>query len=118
MAEFPAANTQRARRWLIVSQAVCVASLVPWLMMANSAVVGFDAESDPVAWMSVSLTWVYPLLPITCSIIAWYLLTQGRLRAACITASVPLAVALPLLTYLALVIAGLVVYHPAPAVGF
>jgi hypothetical protein len=99
------AARRRTRVWLIVSQALYVCSLLPWLAFAGLSVMAFDAPGSTEKWQPwvfVGVIWSYPLLPFTTSIISWILYARGRLRGAAITTAIPLAVLL-------LVVAALVV---------
>ena len=85
--------------WLIITQILAVLSLPPWLIFAALSLLGFDSGYQPSAVLIVGAIWLYPLLPLGCSILAWWLYRHGNRRGAVISTSVPLVVVVPLLLY-------------------
>ena len=73
--------------WLIVSQALAVASLFFWLLVAGLSVMAFDSGVTAQAWTFVIVVWSYPLWPITFAIVSWiaYALHKDRLAAVLTT---------------------------------
>ncbi|MEW5983800.1 MAG: hypothetical protein AB1806_15725 [Acidobacteriota bacterium] len=85
--------------WLILSQALYILSLLPWLVAAGLAVMAFDApESTRMwqPWLFVGVVWSYPLWLLACGAAAWVLYARGRHRVAIVATSVPLLAALVL----------------------
>jgi hypothetical protein len=87
--------------WLVVSQALGLLSLLPWMMFAGFSLMAFDSESGP-GWWLVGPIWGYPLLPIGTAIAAWLMLARGRIRTAVVLSSLPLLLVVPMLAYIIL----------------
>ncbi|HEX5808004.1 MAG TPA: hypothetical protein VFY25_05015 [Anaerolineales bacterium] len=80
-------KTQPASRkpiliWLIVSQALALASLVFWLLVAGLSVMAFDAGVSAEAWAFVIAVWSYPIWPLVFAISAWIAYAQCKDRLA------------------------------------
>jgi len=79
--------------WLIVSQALYVLSLLPWLMAAGMAVMAFDAPGSTKMWqpwLFVGVIWSYPFWMLACAIVAWVLYARSRVRGAVVATTIPL----------------------------
>jgi hypothetical protein len=100
-------NKRPARRlvliWLIVSQALAVASLFFWLLMAGLSVMAFDSGVTAQAWTFVIAVWSYPIWPIAFAIASWiaYALHKNRLAAVLTTLTF-----LPVLLLLLVIVVG------------
>lgn len=80
-------KTQPASRkpiliWLIVSQALALASLVFWLLVAGLSVMAFDSGVSAEAWAFVIAVWSYPIWPLVFAISAWIAYARRRDRLA------------------------------------
>lgn len=80
-------KTQPASRkpiliWLIVSQALALATLVFWLLVAGLSVMAFDSGVSAEAWRFVIAVWSYPVWPLVFSISAWIAYARRRDRLA------------------------------------
>jgi glucan phosphoethanolaminetransferase (alkaline phosphatase superfamily) len=80
-------KTQPASRkpiliWLIVSQALALASLVFWLLVAGLSVMAFDSGVSAEAWTFVIAVWSYPIWPLVFAISAWIAYARRRDRLA------------------------------------
>ena len=64
--------------WMILSQLLAVASLIPWLLMAGLSVMAFDSGVTAEAWAIVIAVWSYPILPILLVIAAWIAYARRR----------------------------------------
>jgi hypothetical protein len=89
----------KAVTWLIITQILAALSLLPWLPIAGLSLLAFDSGYGMSAVLFVSMIWLYPLLPLSCAIRAWWLYRHGKQRAAIITTSIPLVVVLPFVLY-------------------
>lgn len=82
-------KTQPASRkpiliWLIVSQALALASLVFWLLVAGLSVMAFDSGVSAEAWTFVIAVWSYPIWPLVFAISAWIAYARRRDRLAAV----------------------------------
>jgi hypothetical protein len=84
---------------LIITQILAVLSLPPWLIFAALSPLCFDSGYTLSAVLIVGAIWLYPLLPLSSAILAWWLYRHGKRRGAVISSSVLLVVAVPLLLY-------------------
>ena len=80
-------KTQPASRkpiliWLIVSQALALASLVFWLLVAGLSVMAFDSGVSAEAWAFVIAAWSYPIWPLVFAISAWIAYARRKDRLA------------------------------------
>lgn len=80
-------KTQPASRkpiliWLVVSQALALASLVFWLLVAGFSVMAFDSGVSAEAWTFVIAVWSYPIWPLVFAISAWIAYARRRDRLA------------------------------------
>ncbi|MBI4788099.1 MAG: hypothetical protein HY782_13780 [Chloroflexi bacterium] len=92
--------------WLLLTQALALLSLFPWLLIAALSVMAFDAPgsvNQPEPWIFVGIVWSYPVFPILCALIAWLLFVLRKPRASLIVTSLPL---LPPLALIGLLIVG------------
>jgi len=83
--------------WLIVSQALAVASLFFWLLMAGLSVMAFDSGVTAQAWAFVIAGGSYPLWPIAFAIVSWiaYAMHKDKLAAVLTTLTfLPIAILL------------------------
>ncbi|MEN9934953.1 MAG: hypothetical protein RLZZ387_1532 [Chloroflexota bacterium] len=83
--------------WLIISQLLAAASLLPWFPMALMSFMSTDSGVTPGAIAFIVVMWSYPLLPIICSIVAWVLFARGNVSGAMWATSIPLLFVLVLL---------------------
>jgi hypothetical protein len=70
--------------WLILSQALAVASLFFWLLMAGLSVMAFDSGVTAEAWTIVITMWSYPLWPIGFAIASWIAYARHKDRLAAV----------------------------------
>jgi hypothetical protein len=69
--------------WLVLAQAISVASLLPWVLVAGFSFLftpGVDEGLLPAELLL--LLWAYPLVPIICSVGAWRAYRRGDTRRA------------------------------------
>jgi cytochrome bd-type quinol oxidase subunit 2 len=104
-----AAASPRASRtgpalWLVATQALALASILAWLLVAGfSFIASGPASGDaelfprPLLWA----LWAYPVLPVVCSVAAWRAFRRRDVRRAVTWTSVQLVVILPMLAYVA-----------------
>ena len=98
-----APRSRRTLAWLAASQLLALASLLPWLGVAGTSIVGFEAPETGGAvapWVFLGVVWSYPLLPLGCAVAAWLAYGRRRYGRAAVLSAVPLLPALPLLAYL------------------
>lgn len=88
------------RAWLIISQLLELASLVPWLIIAGLSVMAFDSGYSKAAVLIVAAVWGYPVLLLICAVAAWVAYRRGSTTVALVSTSVPLLLAAPLVGYL------------------
>jgi hypothetical protein len=93
-------HRRRVIAWLVISQAVGLLSLAPWLLMAGLSTMAFDSGYSTGAALFVGAVLSYPVLPVGAAIIAWVLFARRRDSAALVATSVPLVLALPLIGWL------------------
>ncbi|MGA7194130.1 MAG: hypothetical protein WBW94_10900 [Anaerolineales bacterium] len=86
--------------WLIVSQALAIASLLFWLLVAATSVMAFDAGETTQAWIFVIAVWSYPIFPIVMAIGAWIAFAFRKNVLSAILSG--LTFALPLLFFIIL----------------
>jgi hypothetical protein len=102
-ADFAAPRSRKTLAWMVATQLLALASLLPWLTVAGSSILAFDApvSAEAVApRVFVGVVWSYPLLPLGCAAAAWLAYARRRYRRAAVLSAVPLLPALPLLAYL------------------
>jgi len=98
-----APGSRKTLAWLVASQLLALASLLPWLAVAGTSIVAFDAplSAEAVApRVFMGVVWSYPLLPLGCAAAAWLAYARRRYGRAALLSAVPLLPALPLLAYL------------------
>lgn len=86
------------RAVLIVTTAIFVLSLGPWLITALFSVMFFDAPGSTemlFPWLMFCYVWLYPLFVIPPAIISWILHSQGKFRFAVMVGLTPLFYILP-----------------------
>lgn len=83
--------------WLLVSQALTVLSLLPWVLVFALSVLG----GGGAAWAMpvLALIWAYPLLVLLCMVMAWRAYRRGNGARAMILTTLPLVLAVPLAAY-------------------
>jgi hypothetical protein len=87
--------------WLLATQALALLSLAAWLLIAGFSFVAGPAHGDGALMPRplLYLLWLYPLLPLACTLAAWRAFRRGDVRRAVRWTTLPLAVAIPLLAY-------------------
>lgn len=96
-------RSRKTLAWLLATQALAAASLVPWFTVAGQSVMALDAPDSAAQvapWVFVVVVWSYPLLPAVCAMAAWRAFARRRWRRAAVLTAIPLLPALPLLAYL------------------
>ena len=100
----PRASRTGPALWLVATQALALASIAAWLLVAGfSFIASGPASADgvlfprPLMWA----LWAYPVLPVLCSAAAWRAFRRRDLRRAVTWTSVQLIVILPMLAYVA-----------------
>jgi hypothetical protein len=93
--------------WLILSQALTVASLFFWLLMAGLSVMAFDSGVTAQAWTFVIAVWSYPLWPIFFAIAAWIAYARRRDKLAAVLTTLTF---LPILLLLLVMLIGNIVF--------
>lgn len=102
-ADADAPRPRKTLAWLVASQLLALASLLPWVAGAGTSIMAFDAPVSAEALaprVFVAVAWSYPLLPVGCAVAAWIAYGRRRYRRAAVLSAVPLLPALPLLAYL------------------
>jgi hypothetical protein len=89
--------------WLILSQALAVASLFFWLLMAGLSVMAFDSGVSTEAWTFVIVVWSYPLWPIAFAIISWIAYARHKDRLAAVLTTLTF---LPMLLLFLVIVVG------------
>jgi glucan phosphoethanolaminetransferase (alkaline phosphatase superfamily) len=89
--------------WLILSQALAVASLFFWLLMAGLSVMAFDSGVSAEAWTFVIAVWSYPLWPIAFAIGSWIAYARHKDRLAAVLTTLTF---LPILLLLLVMLVG------------
>jgi hypothetical protein len=85
--------------WLIVSQVLYLLALLPWLIMAGFAFMMFDSGFSVKALLFASGIWTYPLVALSCAILAWLLYGWGNTTGALVATSVPMLWGAPILLF-------------------
>jgi hypothetical protein len=80
--------------WLIVSQALGVLALLPWLAIAGLSFMAFDSGIHWQAVVFVAAICSYPLLLLGFSLGAWVCYRRGRIVAAMVLTSIPVGLGL------------------------
>ncbi len=85
-----------AAAWLVLSQLLGLAALVPWLGVAGLSLMAFDSGPELKAgpWLLLLGIWLYPLLLLVGSALAWLAFRKGRRVLALVTTSIPLLIPL------------------------
>ncbi|MBB4639318.1 hypothetical protein [Longimicrobium terrae] len=96
-AALPGRRSTGALVYLIATQLISLASLLPWIVVASFLE---GAQSEPL-WIKLIMAAViaYPLLPIGCAVMAWIAWRRGRTRAAVLWTTAPLAIVIPILLF-------------------
>jgi hypothetical protein len=89
--------------WLILSQALAVASLFFWLLMAGLSVMAFDSGVTAEAWTIVITVWSYPLWPIGFAIASWIAYARHKDRLAAVLTTLTF---LPMLLLFLVIVVG------------
>ena len=98
-----APRSRKTLAWMVATQLLALASLLPWLAVAGTSILAFDSpvSAEAVApRVFMGVVWSYPLLPLGCAAAAWLAYARRRFRRAAVLSAVPLLPALPLLAYL------------------
>jgi hypothetical protein len=85
--------------WLIVSQALALLTLLPWLILFALSRSGSGAPSGPLAWLVLALVWIYPVVLLACMVMSWRAYRRGETRRAAVRTTIPLLWAVPLLVW-------------------
>ena len=88
--------------WLLATQAVALVSLAAWLLVAGFSFVASGPAAGEGMLMPrplLYLLWLYPVLPLACSVAAWRAFRRGDARRAVRWSTLPLVAAIPLLAY-------------------
>ena len=108
MNTFAAASPRVSRTgpalWLVATQALALASIAAWLLVAGFSFIASGPASAGGGLFPAPLLWAlwgYPVLPIVCSVAAWRAFRRRDLRRAVTWTSVQLVVILPMLAYVA-----------------
>jgi len=75
--------------WLILSQALAVASLLIWFVGAGMSMMSVGADGDLPAW--VLAIWCYPIFPLGMSIASWIAYNRRKNRLAAILSGLSFA---------------------------
>ncbi|HSU17866.1 hypothetical protein [Longimicrobium sp.] len=100
----PRASRTGPALWLVATQALALASLAAWLLVAGFSFIASGPGSADGVLVPRSVLWVlwgYPVLPLVCSAAAWRAFRRRDLRRAITWTSVQLVVVLPMLAYVA-----------------
>ncbi len=89
--------------WLIISQALAVALLFFWLLVAGLSVMAFDSGVTAQAWTFVIVVWSYPLWPILFAIASWIAYARHRDRLAAVLTTLTF---LPVLLLILIMVVG------------
>jgi hypothetical protein len=74
--------------WLVISQALAIGSLIPWLAYAIYTYAAlYNGISTIWEVIFVSFTFAYPIIVIVCAILAWLLYRAYKDRQALIVTS-------------------------------
>ena len=108
MNTFAAASPRASRTgpalWLVATQALALASIAAWLLVAGFSFIASGPAGAGGGLFPAPLLWVlwgYPLLPVVCSVAAWRAFRRRDVRRAVTWTSVQLIVILPMLAYVA-----------------
>jgi hypothetical protein len=88
--------------WLAATQAVSLASMAAWAVVAGFSFLAWGPAAGEGMLMPrplLYLFWTYPVLPLACSVAAWRAYRRGDLRRAVRWSALPLVGAVPLLAY-------------------
>ncbi len=94
----PARRSIGALVYLIASQLVGLASLLPWIVVMS--IMGPEEGASLPLTLFTAAVIAYPLLPIGCAVVAWLRWRRGRTLSAVLWTSAPLVVVLPVLLFL------------------
>jgi hypothetical protein len=81
------ASRRRVILWLVISQLLALASLVPWFLVATISLMAFDSGVSTQAIVLVSVIYSYPLVVLVFAIIAWLSYRAKNDRRALIVTS-------------------------------
>jgi hypothetical protein len=97
VAALPGRRSTGALVYLIATQVISVASLLPWIVVASFLE---GTPGDPL-WVKLFSAAViaYPLLPIGCAVMASIAWRRGRTRAAVLWTTAPLVIVIPFLLF-------------------
>lgn len=104
----PVRRSTRGLVYLIASQVISLASLLPWMMVL---VLLQPEAGQPLSVTLFSVAVVaYPLLPLVCAVAAWMRWRRGRTLQAVVWSTAPLVIALPLVVVTVAVMTGSLAY--------
>ncbi|HEX8903662.1 MAG TPA: hypothetical protein VF771_02330 [Longimicrobiaceae bacterium] len=97
----PRASRTAPALWLVATQALALASLAAWGLITGFSLVSRGPQSAGALMPRplLYLFWIYPVLPLACSVAAWRAFRRGDARRAVAWSAVVLAGSLPLLAY-------------------
>lgn len=85
--------------WMLATQAVMVASLAAWALLAGFSFLASPAEGALLPRPLLYLLWIYPVVPLACTAAAWSAFRRHDLRRARLLTALPLAAALAVLAF-------------------
>ncbi|HEX8243807.1 MAG TPA: hypothetical protein VF541_09935 [Longimicrobium sp.] len=88
--------------WLAAMQTVSLLSLAAWAIVAGFSFLAWGPAAGEEMLMPrplLYLLWIYPVLPLACSVAAWRAYRRGDARRAVRWSALPLVGAVPLLAY-------------------
>lgn len=96
-AALPARRSTGALAYLIATQVLSFASLLPWIVVASFLE---GTQGEPL-WLKLIVAAViaFPLLPIGCAVMAWVAWRRGHTRAAVLWTTAPLVIVIPFLLF-------------------
>jgi len=93
--------------WLIVSQALALASLFFWLLVAGLSVMAFDSGESQTAWTFVIAIWSYPIWPVGFAIASWITYARKKDKLAGVLTTLTF---LPVLVLIIVIVVGNLIF--------
>ena len=87
--------------WMVLTQVLALLSLAAWAVVAGFSFVASGPANPeillpkPLLWA----LWIYPAIPLACTVAAWRAFRRGDTRRAVTWTTVQLAAVLPLLAW-------------------
>ena len=89
-ADAASAEIEGGTKLILIVLLVCeLLALVPWAVFSALSFMGFDAGFSWMVVVVMAPVWIYPVLVLVCSIVAFSLNGKGRSSAAVWTMLVP-----------------------------